>query len=288
MDSWTRNEDWRWAQRLRHHHHQQQQQQRLQQPYQSIEQPMQIVSHFQKLHLPPVDSLVPSEFMKPDDLPPKLIEADVLLLFTPHLPNTAHREPGSLPFEWFGRALSKHHPKVRHVQYVPGAPLLEIHRRCLELEPVEAVVVVVCDSRSRATSPLSISSLLNAEPYEPGQTTSTVSFLPPTPPRDANADFTNLVPGSVELQDSFASEVFERVTPRIAKEAAVLVTLGSMGGRRARHRASHVINGLTASAAMGRAIAAELFGREFTGVTPEEREEEQTVRRHVRMSWGAN
>lgn len=67
-----------------------------------------------------------------------LSSSDILLLLSPAIPGP---DPALDPFEPFGRALSRFHPKVRHVPYVPAHGMRDIHREFLA--EAGAVVVVV-------------------------------------------------------------------------------------------------------------------------------------------------
>ncbi|EKG11190.1 hypothetical protein MPH_11661 [Macrophomina phaseolina MS6] len=52
------------------------------------------------------------------------------------------------PFEPFGRALSRHHSRVRHVPYVPAVGMTTTHHTFLKHAAAAVVVVVVCNSNS--------------------------------------------------------------------------------------------------------------------------------------------
>lgn len=77
-------------------------------------------------------------------LPP----TSLVLLFTPVLA-PAHLDHSTLdsnttdPFEAFGRELSKHHHRLRHVPYLPQIGMTDTH--IAFIEQAAAVVVVVCE-----------------------------------------------------------------------------------------------------------------------------------------------
>ncbi len=72
---------------------------------------------------------------------------DLLVLFTPAVlpavPPPPGGDAGMDPFEPFGRALSEHHKRIRHVPYVPRDGMTDIHLGFLQ--KARAVVIVVCN-----------------------------------------------------------------------------------------------------------------------------------------------
>lgn len=77
-------------------------------------------------------------------LPP----TSLVLLLTPVLA-PAYMENSTLdsnttdPFEAFGRELSKHHHRLRHVPYLPGVGMTDTH--IAFIEQAAAVIVVICE-----------------------------------------------------------------------------------------------------------------------------------------------
>jgi hypothetical protein len=72
-----------------------------------------------------------------------------LLLLTPYLhspPVSLISSPGTDPFERFGRRLIRYHSNIRHVPYVAGHGMVDIHR--VSIEHAGGVIVAICDSSS--------------------------------------------------------------------------------------------------------------------------------------------
>lgn len=86
--------------------------------------------------------------------PPPLVDlpaASILLLLTPTVPSQP-RQPGSPtfdPFEPLGKAISRLHPRTRHVPYTLSAGLTTTHM--VFLHRAAAVVLVLCNSSSALT-----------------------------------------------------------------------------------------------------------------------------------------
>ncbi|KAF2755168.1 hypothetical protein EJ05DRAFT_488701 [Pseudovirgaria hyperparasitica] len=75
-----------------------------------------------------------------------LLKEENIVLFTPAV--APLYQPGRDPFEPLGRALSKHHSRIRHVPYVHEMT----HEHLTRLREAHAVVVVVCDAGGSAKS----------------------------------------------------------------------------------------------------------------------------------------
>jgi hypothetical protein len=69
----------------------------------------------------------------------KLHPAKSLLLLSPYLRTSQNIDP----FEALGRGIERHHPRIRHVPYVPSTGMTVTHQRFLEAADSAAVVVVV-------------------------------------------------------------------------------------------------------------------------------------------------
>jgi len=71
--------------------------------------------------------------------------ANVLLL-TPYLHQPLSNTPPTLamdPFEPFGRELTEHHSRIRHVPYVPKRGMIDMHRSLMR--EAGGVIVVMCE-----------------------------------------------------------------------------------------------------------------------------------------------
>lgn len=67
-----------------------------------------------------------------------------IVLFSPVIiPVNNETEPGMDPFEAFGRALSEHHARIRHVPYLPETGYTDIHRTFLE--EGDAAIIIICE-----------------------------------------------------------------------------------------------------------------------------------------------
>lgn len=72
-----------------------------------------------------------------------------LLLLTPYLhlcPEGIPSSPGIDPFETLGRGLTQFHSNIRHVPYVAGQGLIEMHKHLIEY--AGGIIVVVCEPLS--------------------------------------------------------------------------------------------------------------------------------------------
>jgi hypothetical protein len=132
--------------------------------------------------------------------------ADLLVLFTPVIPPPSHintkdkeevkkheiQEEAMDPFEPLGRALCDFHKRVRHVPFLSGAGMKEIHRTFLE--NAGAVLLVLC------------------EPFE-SETNTTVTATPPplesapTISKRKNGNATKSSRAYLGEQSSFAQEL---------------------------------------------------------------------------------
>lgn len=82
-----------------------------------------------------------------------------VLLLTPvvqHPLTSGLQDENVDPFEPFGRALSQHHKKIRHVPYLPGKNLSETHMEFLQRS--SAVIMVCCEPTSSLQSASQVSS----------------------------------------------------------------------------------------------------------------------------------
>lgn len=74
-------------------------------------------------------------------------EANILLLTPVIVPagnaETYREDPHSDPFEQFGKALSKHHKRIRHVPYLATVGLTEIHKAFID--EADAMITMVCE-----------------------------------------------------------------------------------------------------------------------------------------------
>ncbi|KAK3696291.1 hypothetical protein LTR37_018027, partial [Vermiconidia calcicola] len=77
-----------------------------------------------------------------------LPRAASILLFTPVIVPAGREEPvedhrNMDPFEPFGRALSRHHKRIRHVPYVTKVGFTDVHEGFIS--QADAVITVVCE-----------------------------------------------------------------------------------------------------------------------------------------------
>lgn len=80
-----------------------------------------------------------------------------ILLLTPVVPHpddSATDRDNADPFEVFGRALSKHHKKIRHVPYLPGKNITDAHMTFLQRS--SGVIVVCCEPNANLTDPAQV------------------------------------------------------------------------------------------------------------------------------------
>src|ERR1700712_4102325 len=74
-------------------------------------------------------------------------DAANVLLLTPYLHQPPPNAPPALamdPFEPFGRELTEHHARIRHVPYVPKRGMIEMHRSLMR--EAGGVIVVMCEA----------------------------------------------------------------------------------------------------------------------------------------------
>jgi len=69
----------------------------------------------------------------------KLHPANAVLLLSPYLRTSRNIDP----FEALGRCIERHHPRIRHVPYMPNAGLTATHQKFLGATDSAAVVVVI-------------------------------------------------------------------------------------------------------------------------------------------------
>jgi hypothetical protein len=69
----------------------------------------------------------------------KLHPANAVLLLSPYLRTSRNIDP----FEALGRGIERHHPRIRHVPYMPDVGLTATHQRFLGATDSAAVIVVI-------------------------------------------------------------------------------------------------------------------------------------------------
>ncbi|KAM3422603.1 hypothetical protein BST61_g92 [Cercospora zeina] len=86
-----------------------------------------------------------------------LASSSTIVLFTPVIaakaaPSTTPSATNTDPFETLGRALSRHHKRIRHVPYHPKLGFTDTHDAFLS--QADAVIVVMCEPVSSKTQSL--------------------------------------------------------------------------------------------------------------------------------------